>query len=279
MYNSRIMRRSKFIWERRGLTIMTNFLKNVVGMLANLASRQNKEDKLENMRIDYNEKYYKDLEEIHEQYDVIIHDIKHMMRTVNTLAEEGRCKEIEDLIGDMQIKVGNIQKRMICSHKILNAMFTERKAYADERGAALELEISEPLYLQNIDDVDLITIIGNLLDNAIEAEIRSHGREGVLCRIHMSSNRIHVVIQIENSYTDKEAETETIRHSDIIGNRHGIGLKSVKGVVRKYGGVFDCWQSEGRYIVKVILPVQTEAENEVSDTKTESVPAEIIINQ
>lgn len=251
--------------------IMANCLKNVVRMLANLGRKQNEEAELENMRINYNEKYYKDLDEIHEQYDVFIHDMKHTMRTVNALAEEGRCKEIKELMGGMQIKIENIQNRIICSHKILNAMLTERKAYADECGADLELEIAEPLYLQNIDDVDLITLIGNLLDNAIEAEIHAHERNGILCRIHMSSNGLHVVIQIENSYTENGAgaETETVRHSDNIENKHGIGLKSVKEVVRKYGGVFDCWQSDGRYIVKVILPVQ--AENEVSDTGTESI--------
>ena len=252
---------------------MTNCLKNAVEMLANLGRKQNEEAKLENMRINYNEKYYKDLDEIHEQYDVFIHDMKHTMRTVNALAEEGRCEEIKELIGDMQIKIGNIQDRIICSHKILNALLTERKAYADEFGAALELDIVEPLYLKNIDDVDLITLIGNLLDNAIEAEIRSHEREGVLCRIHMSSNGVHVVIQIENSYAEKREETVILRHSDNIGNKHGIGLKSVKEVVKKYGGVFDCWQSDGRYRVKVILPVQAETENEVSDTETESIPA------
>ena len=255
--------------------IMTNCLKNAVGMLANLGRKQNEEAELENMRINYNEKYYKELDEIHEQYDVFIHDMKHTMRTVNALAEEGRCKEIKELIEDMQIKVGNIQNRIICSHKILNALLTERKAYADECGADLELEIAEPLYLQNIDDVDLIILIGNLLDNAIEAEIHAHERNGVLCRIHMSGNGIHVVIQIENSYAEKSAgtEKETVRHSDNIGNKHGIGLKSIKEVVRKYGGVFDCWQSDGRYIVKVILPVQTETENEISDTETETIPA------
>ena len=252
---------------------MINYLKDAVGMLVNLGRKQNEEAELENMRINYNEKYYKDLDEIHEQYDVFIHDMKHTMRTVNALAEEGRCKEIKELIGDMQIKVGNIQNRIICSHKILNAMLTERKAYADVCGAALELEIAEPLYLQNIDDVDLITLIGNLLDNAIEAEIHAHERNGVLCRIHMSGNGFHVIIQIDNSYTEKIAETEHLQHPNNIGNKHGIGLKSVKEVVRKYGGVFDCWQSDGRYSVKVILPVQAETENEVSHTESESIPA------
>lgn len=251
---------------------MTNYLKIAVGILGNLGKKQNEEAELENMRIDYNEKYYKELDEIHEQYDVVIHDMKHTMRTVNALAEEGRCKEIKELIGEMQLKVGNIQNRIICSHKILNAMLTERKAYAAECGIGLELDVAEPLYLKNIDDVDLIILIGNLLDNAIEAEIRSHEREGILCRIHMSGNGLHVVIQIENSYTEKKAETETIWNSDSIGKKHGIGLKSVKEVVRKYGGIFDCWQSDGRYRVKVILPVQTETENEVSHAETESIP-------
>ena len=108
--------------------IMTNCLKNAVGMLANLGRKQNEEAELENMRINYNEKYYKELDEIHEQYDVFIHDMKHTMRTVNALAEEGRCKEIKELIEDMLIKVGNIQNRIICSHKILNALLTECSA-------------------------------------------------------------------------------------------------------------------------------------------------------
>lgn len=250
------------------ITVLCGFLCFVVTSALlyedNLERRQNEEARLEDARINYNEKYYEDLDKIHEQYDIFIHDMKHMMRTVNALAGEGRCKEIEGLIGDMQIKVGNIQNRIICSHKILNAMLTERKAYADECGAGLELEIAEPLYLQNIDDVDLITLVGNLLDNAIEAETRSHGREGVLCRIHMSGNGIHAVIQIENSYDsnkEKDVETGSVRSLDNIGNKHGIGLKSVKKVVRKYGGVFDCWQNDGRYRVKVILPVQANAEN------------------
>ncbi|MCM1235164.1 MAG: ATP-binding protein [Ruminococcus flavefaciens] len=252
---------------------MTNYLKTALGMFADLGRKQNKEAKRENTRINYNEKYYKDLDEIHEQYDVFIHDIKHMMRTVNSLAQEGRCKEINELIRDMQIKVGNIQNRIICSHKILNAMLAEKKAYADECGAGLELEVSEPLYLQNIDDVDLITLMGNLLDNAIEAEIHAHERDGVLCRIQMSGNGFHVVIQVENSYAGKSAGTESLQHLNNIGNKHGIGLKSVKKVVRKYGGIFDCWQNDGRYIVKVILPVRVETENEVFDTDTENIPA------
>lgn len=254
-----------------------HFLKIKAWILGSLKKRRNEEANLENMRLAYNEKYYNDLDEVHEQYDIFIHDIKHTMRTVKALAKESGCVEIEELIGNMQIKIGNIQNRIICSHKILNALLNERKAYADERGAELELDIAEPLYLKDIDDIDLITIIGNLLDNAIEAETHAKEREGVLCRIHMSGNGLHIIIQIENSYNGravKRAQPEALRYSNSIGNKHGIGLKSVKEAVEKYGGIFNCEQSDKRYSAKVILPIQANAEKEVfAGNETESTIA------
>ena len=122
------------------------------------------------------EKYYRDLETVHEQYDVFLHDIKHMMRAILALSKEGDCEKIEQLIEGMGTSLGNIEQETICSHHILNAVLSERKGYADDRGVILEIDIKEPLYLQNIDDIDLITFVGNLLDNAIEAEEHAEKR-------------------------------------------------------------------------------------------------------
>lgn len=116
------------------------------------------------------EKYYQDLEELHEQYDTFIHDMKHTMRTIASLTSEGATDEIIDLIDGLRMSLSRIEQNIICSHKILNALFIERKAYADEREIMLEFDITEPLCLQDIDDTDLVTLVGNILDNAIEAE-------------------------------------------------------------------------------------------------------------
>lgn len=246
---------------------------------------KSKDLELENTRLKLEEKYYSDLEKLHEQYDIFLHDMKHTMRTIAALSEEGNCKEIGRLIEKMQTTLGSIDDQIICSHKILNSLLAERRAYADEKGVVLELEISEPLYLQQIDDLDLIALMGNLLDNAIEAEIHSGKQAGILCNMHMSNNSRHMVIQIENNFEEKRrSDAEAIKQQGNlqenaknlqrnIGNKHGIGLKSVNEVVRKYGGILESKQINGRYNVKVILPVQVEWREDAS--YTESIPVEI----
>lgn len=238
---------------------------------------------LENTRLKLEEKYYTDLENLHEQYDIFIHDIKHTMRTIAALSEEGNCEEIGRIIQKMQITLGDIEDSIICSHKILNALLVERRSYADENGVVLELEISEPLYFQQIDDLDLITLMGNLLDNAIEAEIHSGKQDGILCNMHMSNNSRHMVILVENSFSEKrrkyvggirESISNPYRNTNNlqinIGNKHGIGLKSVNEIVKKYGGILEINKNEGRYNVKVILPIQGDWKEE---SYTEPVPA------
>ena len=134
----------------------------------------------------------------------------------------------------------------------------ERKDYAEDNGVKLNLEIKEPLYFQEIDDADLITLMGNILDNAIEAEKQSGKREGILCRMWMAREGRHMIIQVENSYEEKDsAENTKFRRPVSIGAKHGIGLKSVQNIVRKYGGIIESKKNEGRYNVKIILPVQS----------------------
>ncbi|MCH5248478.1 MAG: GHKL domain-containing protein [Lachnospiraceae bacterium] len=234
------------------------------------------------------EKYYKDLEKLHEQYDIFIHDMKHTMRTIAALSEEGNCEEISHIIGQMRIAIGNIDEQLICSNKILNALFNERKGYAKDNGVDLYLEISEPLFLQGIDELDLITLMGNLLDNAIEAEKSSDKPGEVCCYMRTAGSGRHIVIQVENSFLEKrrsevepvemksrkQSENQQIDMENSrmnIGERHGIGLKSVNEVVKRYGGILDNYQSDGKYIVKIILPVQVEIAEEIS--YKEALPA------
>ncbi len=205
------------------------------------------------------EKYYQDLETMQEQYDVFLHDMKHTMRTIAALAETGDCDRIGHLIKDLRVALGNIEWKMICSHKILNALLVERKEYADDSGVILNLDIKEPLYLQDIEDVDIITLIGNLLDNAIAAERRVKSKEGVQCGMWMSREGRHVLIHVENSYEDKQSNKENSRELKArIGEKHGIGCKSMKKIVKKYGGIMESSKADGRYRVKIILPVQSE---------------------
>lgn len=218
-----------------------------------------------NVRFEMEAKHYKNMDTLHEQYDVYIHDMKHMMRAIAALAEEGDCEKISGLIDKMRINIGNIEQKIICSNKVLNALLLERKGYAEDNGIVMEMEIREPLYFQEMDEPDFISLIGNLLDNAIEAEKNSKKREGILLGMRMAREGRHMIIQLENSYEENSGNMKAgIKRRGSIGEKHGIGLESVRNIVRKYGGIIENEKNEGRYLVKVILPVQSEWEGQKS---------------
>lgn len=213
------------------------------------------------------EKYYRDMEMEHEQYDIFLHDIRHMLRTIFALSKEGDCEKISSIVAGIGTSLGNIETSNICSHKVLNALLTERIGYANDIGITLETDINEPLYFQGINDIDLITLMGNLLDNAIEAERKADKQEGIQCYISMSKDSWHIVIRIENSYNERQTGMEKVRSRITrIGHKHGIGLQSIEKVVRKYGGIMSKVGDNGRYCALVIIPMQSETNDTEEST-------------
>ncbi|MCM1262398.1 MAG: GHKL domain-containing protein [Butyrivibrio sp.] len=229
---------------------------------------------IENINIHFEKtaEYYQNMEELHEKYDTFIHDMRHQMRAVAALAEEGDCENIGSIIAQMRIGIGNIEKGIICSNKVLNALLLERKGYADDNCVPLDIEVIEPLRFRNMEDLDLVALIGNLLDNAIDAQKRAGKQDGILLSMKTAREGGHIVIHLENDYDSRRGMGKTIEKSmEQIGNKHGIGLNSVQGIVRKYGGIIENNKSSGRYVVDVILPAEDEYEG--SEHQADSVSA------
>ena len=204
--------------------------------------------------------YYREMEAAHQQYDIFLHDVKHMMRAIFALSKEGECDKIGSIIENMGTTLGNIRYRTICSHTVLNALVLERSGYAESVGVELELDIREPLCLQGINDKDLIALMGNLLDNAIKAEEYADHREGIFCSMTMAREGRHIIIQTENSYDkNRKDETAVTKEKEAIGDKHGIGRKSIQQIIEKYGGIMEYGDRDGRYWVKIIIPVQTKS--------------------
>lgn len=204
------------------------------------------------------EKYYQDLDILHEEYDTFLHDMKHTMRAIAALAREGEVDEIISLIDKLDMSLGRIEQGIFCSNKVLNALLSERKSYAEEAGVVMEYDITEPLYFEDIDDVDLCSLVGNILDNAIEAEKQSAEPEGIWFRMKMAREGCHIIIQLENSYNETE-ENDKIRTvgTERVGAKRGIGLRSVRKIVRQYGGMMEDRKEDGRFRIKILLPVRS----------------------
>ena len=101
-----------------------------------------------------------------------------------------------------------------------------------------------------IDDFDLTIILGNLLDNALEALEKMDGGQKELALL-ISYDKGRLVIQLKNSYTGAiKSSLETTKANKLY---HGIGLKNVQSVVQKYNGTLDISFSGEIFTVEIIL--------------------------
>ena len=107
-------------------------------------------------------------------------------------------------------------------------------AVAESKGITLDfsVKISEKI---NVDLLELGVLIGNALDNAIEAAhtLTSNTEKTVFARIITKSGRI--VVSVENPV---EAAVDTKRIGTVKADKlnHGYGIKSMKTIAQKYNG-------------------------------------------
>lgn len=198
-------------------------------------------------------KHYQNMDAQHEQYDALIHDMKHVIRTMAVLSTGENSGEVEKLVERVDLSIGKISDKEYCSNKILNALLLERISFAEEKGVKLDLNIIEPLKLSQIEDLDLIAMMGNLLDNAIIAESKVASPKDVFCRVALSKDFEHIIIQTENSYEGKFFRAKAKPEGEL-GAKHGIGLNSIEKIVRKYGGIMESSVENGRYWTKIVIP-------------------------
>lgn len=118
----------------------------------------------------------------------------------------------------------------------------------------VEIEIKN---LRSIDEYsfELAVILGNLLDNAIEAAGRT---EEQLLRFRMEEDKGVLYIHVANRYNGKLHEKEGhLLSSKSDEKKHGIGLKNVKDIVEKNHGVLDIRYDNRMFEVDVILYLQS----------------------
>lgn len=106
--------------------------------------------------------------------------------------------------------------------------------------------VGETIYL-NIPEFELVALLGNLLDNAIEASKQLNEEKRI---IQVVIRKIHDMsfIKITNYCKDKpcfiDGELPTTKENH---NVHGIGLRSAKEIVNKYDGIIDFHYENGRF--------------------------------
>ncbi len=216
-----------------------------------------KDKEMLTLKTELEKNHYRRLEEINTEYAKYMHEMRHIVKTIEQLREleDGEALKRLALDAGSLLKQESVsRKRIYCIDPVLNAVFMEREKMAGESGIVYKVDIQPAVDLEFLNETDKIRIFGNLLDNALEAagECRE-GKRYVKASLYMG-NEFMVIFRLANTFSHKnEREGRWLRTTKPNKESHGFGLQNVEELAGKYHGLFGTSEEDGRFIVMLVL--------------------------
>lgn len=193
---------------------------------------------------------YQDLQNRYERSMKIIHDAKKHVTALEGLIQSENIEEATEYKKSLYQEFDRLQLSFQNKNKILTVIINNELIKAENHDIEMKLIIDD-VDMSFMSDIDITTIISNVLDNAVEAvaELPKEKRH-ILFIIREKMNCL--VIHSENPY--ENIERSGSRFISTKNGHLGIGLKNIESTVRKYGGMFSTDISDYNFINLITIP-------------------------
>lgn len=191
------------------------------------------------------------MKESTDQLRAFRHDMKNQFFMLKEMCDN---KMYGDLSTHLEKYVETIEVQKCYSQSentIVDSIINFKLKNADIDGISVETEITVPSKI-NIEVSDLVTILGNLLDNSLTA--LSSVSQNKKLYLKIVYDRCRIIICVKNTYSTpvKYINGEIVTSKTDSGN-HGYGLNNIRKSVEKYEGYMEIDHSDGVFSVDIIM--------------------------
>lgn len=198
---------------------------------------------------------YVQYKQAREAMDVInykYHDLKHH---IIALRAEDNVEKRNEYLDQLEEELQDYESQNKTGNKILDVMLTTKGLYCKKHGITLTCVVDGTLF-DFMKTMDICSIFGNALDNAIECELKIADKEKRLIHVSAYAQKNFLMIGFENYY---EGEVKLGEGLPVTTKEdaqfHGYGLKSIRYTVTKYGGAVDVSAQEQWFRLKILIPM------------------------
>lgn len=176
------------------------------------------------------------------------HDMENHMYMLTALAGQGKIKELEEYIRQINGTIAGLEKRINTGNGVADAIFNKFDHEAQMKNISLSVTGHFPAECY-ISAYDLCIILSNLLGNALCAE-EEYGGACVQADIRYTDTEVIICVENDSKAVlpDKKHKLQTSKADKI---NHGFGLENVKECVERNHGYMDIQIMENRF--KAIL--------------------------
>ena len=204
---------------------------------------------IENQKKELDEQYFSVLEKSNDDMQILAHDFKNHLSYVRHLDS---VEDIDKYIDKIYPEIEKFQQTASTGNKTLDVMLSKYTSICELKAVSFKADVKNA-NLSQMESVDLIALLNNLLDNAVEAAEQSAAKRITLTLVKDTQFMDKLVIT--NSCDTAPAQSgEKLLTRKKEGALHGTGLKSVKKVCEQYGANY-AWEydSEERLFTTTVL--------------------------
>lgn len=189
-----------------------------------------------------------------EKIKALRHDMKHHMNEIRLLANRYHAEEIEEYIDCMEKYIQNPNEIVSSGNMEIDSVLNYMLQKARDELENVTVKVMLPEKMKHAFDINVL--IGNLLENAIEAAVQT---EQKYLKVDIALKKGVLKIRIENSFLP-----EMIKKREAQGRafflstkkekeQHGFGLRSVERIVKAYNGTMEVTPQNDIFCVNLIL--------------------------
>lgn len=202
---------------------------------------------------DLMQKHVTEVENIYQQMRGWRHDYHNHIQTLKAYRALGQDERIDDYLNALETDLSGVDTLIKSGNVMVDAILNSKLSLAKSKKISINSKAVVPTSI-TISEIDLCVIIGNLLDNAIEACLRIEDEAKRFIRVYIDLKRDSLYISVTNSSVGKAQKKSGQYVSSKKGN-HGFGLIRVDKIIDKYAGYIKRRDEDGAFTTEIMLPL------------------------
>lgn len=207
--------------------------------------------KIVELQTEQSKTHLDEVRSIHKEMRGYKHDFHNHLQTLKGYIEAGESERALKYIEELDYGVMNMDTLLKTGNVSMDVILSAKIAKAKSKGINVTVKANLPDNL-NITDVELSIVIGNLLDNAIEACTTSTDKEPFI-RVYLVMKSNMLYFSMLNSSGDKLKKDGSLFNSKK-GGFHGFGLRRAESIIEKHGGWIKYNSEDGAFSSEFLVP-------------------------
>ena len=208
------------------------------------------------------EKYILEKERAYQEVRKFRHDFHNHINCISALLNNHDVESALEYIAHLEQEVQKLPIWIKSGNKVTDALFNQKKMEAAHHHIGFHVQGTIPPRFQ-VKPIDLCAILGNALDNAIEASIKIKQKEKRKIDVIIKPYKDYLFMELSNSIAfNPLSKSRGLQTTKKDKKNHGLGMMSIKSSVEKYNGFLEYKCEEEKFILSIMIPMEEAKEEE-----------------